>query len=41
MIDGALASHIILWTIGTLGLVGTVLAVGAMFVLGRQNSYDK
>jgi hypothetical protein len=40
MIDGALASHIILWAIGALGLVGTILAVSAMFVLGRQSSYD-
>ncbi len=36
MIDGAFLSHVILWSIGVLAVVGAVLTAGAFWSMGRS-----
>ena len=39
--DSGFFSHVVLWTIGAITLVGGVGAIGALFSLGRHGNYNK
>ena len=41
MLDGAFLSHVLVWVIGGVSALASVLVAGALFTLGRQNSYKK
>lgn len=39
--DSDFFSHVVLWTIGAITLIGGVGAIGALFSLGRTTNYNK
>ncbi len=36
MIDGVLLSHVLLWSIGALTVIGAVMTAGAFWSMGRS-----
>jgi hypothetical protein len=36
MIDGAFASHIVLWVVGAIAAIGALGTIGAFFSMGRS-----